>query len=529
MFKNLPNAAIATTLLLLAACSGAGKSDGGSTCTPGASVSCACVGGAQGAQVCNATGLGFDTCQCPGGTSGTSGTSSSTLGGSTTGSGSSTGSPGSSSSGTVASTTSPGTSGGTGTSTRSSGTKGSTSGTGSSGSGGTTSGATGSGGSTSSGFSGSGGADGGIHGQVGTPCLRNADCLSGYCTQVGGPVDGGWTGYVCSEPCNATTDCVPGWACVPVAGITSSNFCTCTYSPQVCDGKDDNCDGTVDNEPAADESCGPAFVCQDGGCACSQSACSSLDGGGACCSNLCVDLQTDSAHCGSCGNQCSAAQACRPADGGAATCAAVVCGGSAQENSACTNSSDCACPAACVAIPGQGSFCLRPCSSYTDCHLNEICDAQLTPQSCSQNLCSPGVNAPWGACAGANDPSGTKTGTCNMFSDNTGAAFGVCFAGGTVATSGTCSDPGTWSSVPSQECVIGDFCGKTNSAGSICFQACDPTGSLAGVAACNGSTKCYSFACDCSSDPNCQCLSDGESFCDPTKDTTCDPYSGVCQ
>ena len=115
-----------------------------------------------------------------------------------------------------------------------------------------------------------------------------------------------------------------------------------------------------------------------------------------------------------------------------------------------------------------------------------------------------------------------------MYSDDTGAAFGVCFAGGTVATDGTCAYPGGWSSVPGQECVPGDFCGETNSAGSICFQACDPTGELSS-AACKHGTSCYSFACDCSSDPNCECISDGESFCDPTQDSSCDPYFGVCQ
>jgi hypothetical protein len=50
-----------------------------------------------------------------------------------------------------------------------------------------------------------------------------------------------------------------------VAGL-SSNFCLCSYTSQLCDGKDDNCTGIVDNEPAADQSCGVGNACLDGQC-----------------------------------------------------------------------------------------------------------------------------------------------------------------------------------------------------------------------------------------------------------------------
>ena len=35
-------------------------------CSPGQQVSCACPGGAQGAQRCNDSGTGYDDCECPG-------------------------------------------------------------------------------------------------------------------------------------------------------------------------------------------------------------------------------------------------------------------------------------------------------------------------------------------------------------------------------------------------------------------------------------------------------------------------------
>jgi hypothetical protein len=57
---------------------------------------------------------------------------------------------------------------------------------------------------------------------------------------------------------------VPGWTCGTVAGLSSS-FCLCTYAPQLCDGKDDNCTGVVDNEPAADQACGGGGTCHPNG------------------------------------------------------------------------------------------------------------------------------------------------------------------------------------------------------------------------------------------------------------------------
>lgn len=44
-------------------------------------------------------------------------------------------------------------------------------------------------------------------GQLGDPCLGNADCVSGIC------VDTGFTTY-CSEQCTTEADCPPGWFCV---------------------------------------------------------------------------------------------------------------------------------------------------------------------------------------------------------------------------------------------------------------------------------------------------------------------------
>src|SRR5579863_2995671 len=131
---------------------------------------------------------------------------------------------------------------------------------------------------------------------TGTACTKNGDCPSGICQPIGG--DAGSPSAVCTTTCTSPSDCVAGWTCAPEVG-QSSNVCQCTASTQTCDGKDDDCDGIVDDEPAADQWCasqsGPAHVCQGGNCVCATM-----------CGGQCVDEQTDPNNCGGCGMQCSA-------------------------------------------------------------------------------------------------------------------------------------------------------------------------------------------------------------------------------
>jgi hypothetical protein len=116
--------------------------------------------------------------------------------------------------------------------------------------------------------------------------------------------------------------------------------------------------------------------------------------------------------------------------------------------------------------------------------------------------------------------------------DDQGDPVGLCVAGGSSPTGGSCNVNETWS-VVGQECAPGNFCGEAPSSNSgSCYQACDPTGSLSGASPCSGSTQCYDDACDCSSDPDCNCTSgvpNSQNPCDPTIDQNCDPYFGVCE
>lgn len=128
---------------------------------------------------------------------------------------------------------------------------------------------------------------------TGTPCLANSDCVGGVCAAAGSGFN------ICTTPCTNASDCVAGWSCAALSG-QSSKVCQCTAKSETCDGKDDDCNGVVDDEPLADEACvqanGPGYVCNSRACTCP-----------AMCGGQCVDTATDAKNCGSCGNACPAA------------------------------------------------------------------------------------------------------------------------------------------------------------------------------------------------------------------------------
>jgi glucose/arabinose dehydrogenase len=108
--------------------------------------------------------------------------------------------------------------------------------------------------------------------KTGTTCKSSQDCQSGLCLPLGNGTS------VCTSACSNASDCIAGWSCASAAGLPGS-VCTCSPSPQVCDGKDDDCNGVVDDEPAADQACvdqfGAGSSCVNGVCntpACTSSA-----------------------------------------------------------------------------------------------------------------------------------------------------------------------------------------------------------------------------------------------------------------
>lgn len=88
----------------------------------------------------------------------------------------------------------------------------------------------------------------------GQPCSAHRECASGLCLASG----------ICSKPCADGADCPGGgWTCEEVTGL--GRRCRCVPAGrEVCNGRDDDCDTTVDNDAPcpAGETCikGPATV-----------------------------------------------------------------------------------------------------------------------------------------------------------------------------------------------------------------------------------------------------------------------------
>jgi hypothetical protein len=134
-------------------------------------------------------------------------------------------------------------------------------------------------------------------GQCATECRTNGD-VHVFC------------GSACSP--GAGEYCRPGWVCVGATGVgTGASTCQCSRddtrperSAEICDGKDNDCNGVVDDAAAADAHCSQnvraGFGCQDGSCQLCPARC---DGS-------CVDTDLDAKYCGGCGNACAEGQTC---------------------------------------------------------------------------------------------------------------------------------------------------------------------------------------------------------------------------
>jgi hypothetical protein len=117
-------------------------------------------------------------------------------------------------------------------------------------------------------------------GDLGKLCADGRDCTSGVCLTVAGDAgaDGGTA--VCTNACSPDagtldsndaglgTKCLAGWTCGKDGG-SSTPVCTCVRGAEVCNGKDDDCDGTVDNGTAG----GACKTGKDGVCAAGTSTC----------------------------------------------------------------------------------------------------------------------------------------------------------------------------------------------------------------------------------------------------------------
>ena len=177
------------------------------------------------------------------------------------------------------------------------------------------------------------------------PCSNNSDCQQAGIASNDFCVDWGAEGKFCGSACETDADCPTGFTCQTIAGIATAQClpdgtCECSQkfidegaltscyaendegkcngtrtcteegltpcdapvpAAETCNGKDDDCDGSVDEEMSI---CSGGKVCKCKGVDCS---CVCPEGLEDCGSGICVDLQSTVSDCGKCSAPCSAA------------------------------------------------------------------------------------------------------------------------------------------------------------------------------------------------------------------------------
>jgi hypothetical protein len=139
---------------------------------------------------------------------------------------------------------------------------------------------------------------------IGLSCTTDAECFEGACVRMAS-AEGG-EHKICSRPCTTVDECVKGWQCTRLEPGRAA--CTCAQSTEVCDGKDNDCNGVVD-DGTADALCSSAGAgqqaCHAGRCACVTECGDPVDG-----ATRCVDARSDVENCGGCGKHCTGAEIC---------------------------------------------------------------------------------------------------------------------------------------------------------------------------------------------------------------------------
>jgi hypothetical protein len=231
--------------------------------------------------------------------------------------------------------------------------------------------------------------------ETGRDCSGGEACGSLLCLNRRG--DG--RSEFCTRGCTTADDCVPGWDCTPLGMADecaptpcgSASMCTCEgldfgggagggFDIEFeCNGRDDDCDGEID-ESFAGGLCGGLATCTCGSCMCLPPYTTCIDG--------CTDTSSDTSNCGSCGNDCGPGFSCTD---GECTCAGTVCGdacvdiGSDDSNCGdCGNTcgvgfdcvgGDCTCPrtvcgSTCVSLSTSENHCG---SCGRSCGAGEMC------------------------------------------------------------------------------------------------------------------------------------------------------------
>jgi len=361
----------------------------------------------------------------------------------------------------------------------------------------------------------------------------NGDCTVNDCEKIDNDKDG----YaLCGHPNDAGTAIVG-------ADCDDNDPTVHPGAPEVCNGKDNNCDGAIDQPCPSGQTC--AFdlkKCRDGGC--TKGSCTPplvCDTGTAQCENQNTPL----------GGTCIGQLEC----GGGAICGLyqvlttdVLGSRTGLCTRACCTSSDCPTDFACVDLGTGGNYCLaktelgRPdlgnagggiaCTSDADCR-SGICNSNLCQDTCCSNAqCAAGT-----VCRGM-DLQG-KDGTTHF-------ALGCATSNGSVTTGNNCENGALL--FPTGPCASG-ICDGNNtcrapccsSNSSACTGKCGDTtahGHSETLVAClGGAPGTKQLGQSCTSDSDCagsDCIQDPGStakYCSDTccTDTDCQSAGLVCR
>ncbi|MEY3015195.1 MAG: hypothetical protein RIT45_3930 [Pseudomonadota bacterium] len=249
---------------------------------------------------------------------------------------------------------------------------------------------------------------GGKGGFCGHACAADGDCPSGYACEDAPLIEGGSAKQcvLADDAAECTCDALAiaassGTVCA-IGGTTTSGGVTscagqrhcgpdglsaCDATPpseEVCDGVDNDCDGTTDGLPCDDgDACTEGDVCQSGNCTAGDVK--TCDDGNPCTldecalgTGACQSTPTPGAACDD-GDVCSVGDVCTPdgCKGGALPC---------EDGNACTTDS-CAAPDGCVHVAADGA-----CSDGDACTSGDACQGGLcasVPADCDdKNGCT---------------------------------------------------------------------------------------------------------------------------------------------